>query len=354
MVIFQRTILSILAVVCVIGSQNRASVACPDAGPDAAQDGRAAGRSTAAGPDRSVPERFMVVDRGCALLGPDGEEKERLESAMNGAGAISPDGRWAAFSRAEPNPPPDRNHGELVIQSRVHPEERRIVPLVWGTTGSSFLPLWSRDSRRILICEQGFNADNSRGSAYRVYDMDSKSLTNVKLKDEWWPSDWSADGRRVLASLRSDNGGVRIAWATVDGTGQPEFITSDQEVAYGAKLSPDNRRILCMAGPRSPDEQEKLMRLYVIDLATKERTRIDKPGHTYGYCWSSDGSKIAYTWQLPLRKPEEAKERRTYLITCDPDGSNAKTITMRKCEVAPNSSGRDAVVIFFQVVAWWR
>jgi Tol biopolymer transport system component len=119
-------------------------------------------------------------------------------------------------------------------------------------------------------------------------------------------------------------------------------------------LSPDNQRILCMVGPREPNVEGRRTRLYVIDLATKKQTVIDKPGHTHGYCWSSDGSKVAYTWQLPLRQPEDAVERSTYLITCDPDGANRKTITMRKYQVPRNSSEPDGVLIFFEVLAWWR
>ena len=103
-----------------------------------------------------------------------------------------------------------------------------------------------------------------------------------------------------------------------------------------------------------PEDQQFRMRLYVIDLATKQRTMIDKPGHTHGYCWSSDGSRVAYTWQLPIREPEAKVERKTYLITCDPDGSNRKTVTMRSYKVPPNSSGREGVIYFFEVLAWWR
>ena len=279
--------------------------------------------------------------------------RRALESITNGAGAISRDGLWAAFSQSEPNPPPGKRQGKLVVQSRVNPEERMVIPLIWGTSGSSFLPLWSSDSRRILICEQGFNEGRSRAFAYRVYDLGSKSLTPLKLPDEWWPSDWSADGKRLLTSLRAENGSTRIAWVPSDGSGKPEFLTLDQEVAYGARLSPDNRRILCMARPLEPRDGRRA-RLYVIDLGTKKPAVIDKPGHTHGYCWSSDGQKVAYTWQLPIREPEANVERKTYLITCDPDGGNRKTVTMRSYKVPPNSSGRENVIYFFEVLAWWR
>ncbi len=351
----QPTILGVTVMACALGLGDMGLLTYRFHAFDAAHtEPTSTARQAAAGPDHSLPERFMVTYQGCSLLGPDGAEKERLESITNGAGAISPDGRWAAFSKSEPNPPPGKQQGQLVIQSRAHPEDQTTVPLIWGTTGSSFLPLWSSDSQRILICEQGFNEDRSRGSAYRVYDLKSKRLTTLKLPDEWWPSDWSADGKRLLTSLRAKDESVRIAWVRIDGTGKPEFLTSDREVAYGARLSPDNRRILCMVRPQANQEEGRRARLCVIDLTTGKRAVIDKPGHTHGYCWSSDGLKVAYTWQMPLRQPDQAAERKTYLITCDSDGSNQKTVTMRRYEVPPNSSGRGSVSYFFEVIAWWR
>ena len=94
------------------------------------------------------------------------------------------------------------------------------------------------------------------------------------------------------------------------------------------------------------------MRLYAMDLATKKRTMVDEPGVTEGWCWSPDGSKVAYTWQRSLDKPAEVKERETLLITCDADGSNRKTITKRQYQVPENSSGRSSIVFFFEVLDW--
>jgi hypothetical protein len=305
-------------------------------------------------PNLRLPERFMVIDRGFALLGPNGEEKERLDSNGSGAGAISPDGSSVLYVRFEDNPLTGKGKSELVIQPRDGLNDRATVPLVWGTTGSSLLPVWSSDNKRILICEQGTKADGSRGSVSRVYDLSTKSFTELKLPKEWWPSDWSADGTRVLTRLRTNDNAVRVAWVNTDGMGEPEFITSKHEVAYGAKLSPDGRQILCMVGSETPKGESSRTRLCVIDLITKKRAMIGKPGHTHGYCWSSDGLRIAYTWQLPLRQPREIIERKTFLITYDADGSNQKTITMRRYEEPENSSGRNGVTIFFEVLAWWR
>jgi Tol biopolymer transport system component len=352
MVFCDRRLLCVAVIVCVLRPGHVVAIARRFAGGDAAQARPiAAGRQDAAGPDRPLLERFMVMDQGCALLGPDGEEKERLETTTNGPGRISPDGRWAAFTRSKPDPPPpDKVRGQLIIQSRVRPEDRRTVPLV----GSSFQLLWSSDSTRVLICERGYQGSRPLGSTHTVYDLGSQTSTRLKLAGEYWPSDWSADGKRVLTSLVREDGSVRVAWINVDGTGEPKFLTSDREVARGAKLSPENRRILCMVGPDAPEDQEHRMRLHVIDLATKKRTIIDKPGHTYGYCWSSDGLKVAYTWQLPLREPYEAVERKTYLITCDPDGGSRKIITTRRYKVPPDATNRAGVIIYFAVLSWWR
>jgi Tol biopolymer transport system component len=298
--------------------------------------------------DRPASDIFMVIDQGTALLGPDGEEIERLDSLAHAAGALSADGRWIAFAQSRQTEPEGSWEHNLVIQSRADPRDRRTVPLVWGSTGSSFLPLWSSDGKRILICEQGWR-DKVRESAFRMYDLNRKDLTELKLPEEWWPSDWSADGKRLLSSLGATG---RVAWVNIDGTGEPAFITRELEVAYGARLSPDGRRILCKAGFRRPNDERPRRRLSVVDLETRKRTIVDEPGETHGYCWSPDGSRIAYTWQRPLEKPAEVAVRETLLITCDPDGANRKTVTSRKYEVPPNSSATGGTIIFFQVLAW--
>lgn len=303
-------------------------------------------QATNAEEPRPASEVFFVIDRGTALLGPDGKEIERLSSKTYAAGSLSPNKQWISFTESKDAQSEKTRETKLFIQSRLRPEDRTTVPLVWGGSGTSFLPIWSPDSQRILICEQGGNSQ-VRASDYRIYDLAKDEITEFELPNEWWPSDWSADGKRLLASLDG-----RIAWVNIDGKGEPEFITPKQDVAYGARLSPDGRRILCMAGFRRAGEERHRLRLSVYDLETKRRMFVDEPGETDGYCWSPDGSSIAYTWQRSLDKPAKAAVRETYLITCDFDGTQRKTVTTRKYEVPENSSGRDDIIFFFHVLAW--
>jgi hypothetical protein len=231
---------------------------------------------------RSPRECFFVIDHGSALLGADGVELERLDPVMNSWGALSRDGRWVAFGRSAPDRNPDgTRRSEFLIKSRVDPGDTATVPMNWGQTGSSVLPIWSPDSKRLLLCEQGWNG-RERASSFRIYDVASRACSPVNLPQRWWPNDWSADGKRVLISLGSEKT-IRIAWVNIDGTGEPEFVTSPDEVAYRGHLSPDNRRILCMMAARKADGTHGRERLTVVDLATKARTVVDRPGHTDSY-----------------------------------------------------------------------
>src|SRR6266849_2093108 len=99
--------------------------------------------------ERTAPETFLVQDnRGLAFLEANGAERERMEK-WAGNGAFSPDGSWLAcveFDR-------ETSQCKLLIRSREKLIENESLPLVWGTVGNGYLPVWSADSKRLLIGE---------------------------------------------------------------------------------------------------------------------------------------------------------------------------------------------------------
>jgi len=299
-------------------------------------------------PKPAAPDTFLVEHDGLRLLGPDGREKERVEpSAINAA--LSPDGRWLAgieFDR-------EASRCRLVLRPRGRAGEPVTVPLLWDQPGrSGCLPVWAADGDRLLIGENRPGDDGRLEYAHRVYDMKAKSVSDVRLPDGCWATGWSPDGRRLLTTVWPGDGTTRLAWVAADGKGRPEFLTGADEVAHGGRLSPDGKRVLCLVGPKAPKDGEAGPRLTAIDLATGRRAVLDEPGHTHGYCWSPDGSRVAYTWQRPLADPAGTAERETLLITCTAEGKDPKTVTSRKHEVSARSSGRAGVVYFFTVVDW--
>jgi Tol biopolymer transport system component len=301
---------------------------------------------------RPTPETFLVnhAPHGLVVLSADGREQERLAPG-SGNGSLSPDGRWLASIEYDQN----SARCKWILRPRRGPEEPITVPLTWdqpGHFGSQFV--WASDSERLLIAENGGRVIGNSPSeyAYRIYNLSTKKLTELKLPKGTWVTGWSADGKRLLANLRDENDCHRIAWISIDGAKNAEFLTASDEFAYGARLSPDGHRILFQAGPKPPKNERSKMRLYVMELATKRRTAVDEPGETYGYCWSRDGLRVAFTWQRSLDKPEDVAVRETLLITCDQEGKKRKTVTSRTYEEPKNSSGRSAISYFFWVVEW--
>lgn len=291
-------------------------------------------------PDHSPPTVFLVKDIGMSILQQNGEELYRIGASSN-VGALSPDGQFLAHFEVFA----DGTNPQIVIRPPNHPEPRTTIRPIWGTTGTSCQFVWAPNVQFVLISEAG---PSNVGRAHRIYNLANRTLVEVTLPDEYWVTDWGRDGR-FLADTRGNHDSFRIAWVSDDGARDPEFITSEDEIAGRAKLSPDGRRILCLVRDRGEGTQ---MRLTVIDLQTMERTIVDEPGMTSGHCWSPDGSKIAYTWQPLLDNPADVAQRETMLLSCAPDGSGRTTITTRTKHVSANSSGRSGHVIFFRVLDW--
>jgi Tol biopolymer transport system component len=299
------------------------------------------------------PPVFLVEDRGCAILDPDGKEIERFKGTTNGA--LSPDGAWVACVEFPKEDNPNRNC-KLVIRPRGHPAEQVTVPRDLGQPGTSGAGIvWSRDGRRLLINdERSWMEDDSWVSETKfwVYDVAANQVTDLKLPNVRYVYDWSPDSKRLLASASVPGKRFGLAWVNLDGTGDPEFITPVGEGGYDGHLSPDGKRILYQGRTRSWLGHWNKPRLYVLDIATKQRKAVDEPGETLGFCWSPDGTRIAYTWQRTRENWAEHPERETLLITCDPDGGNRTVVTSRKTTVGKNDSSYACALIFFQVRDW--
>jgi Tol biopolymer transport system component len=222
------------------------------------------------------------------------------------------------------------------------------VSLVVQKPGWGCQFVWSADGRKVLIEEEGPGPrPEVHARYYRVYDLDSRALTVLRQPPDHWFTGWSQDGTRLLTSIDG-----RVAWVNADGTGDPEFVTPADEYGNNAVPSPDGKRILYRSAPRPKDGGPVKPRLTVMDLATKKRVVVDEPGEVRGFCWSPDGSRVAYTWQRSRDNWADTLEREAHLITVAADGTDRKTVTTRKTTVAPNNSGRDGVVYFFWVTGW--
>ncbi len=286
---------------------------------------------------------FLVHEGGLVFLDADGREVEKLEPLLSN-GALSADGRWLACLRHEVG----ERRGKLALRARGHEEPLVIVPEVTVGVGDECALVWSPDSKRLFIGESRAPNRGVREYRYRVYDLAAKKLTDLKLPEACWVTDWSRDGKRLLGAIQ-EGSCTRVAWVNADGKGDPEYVTPEGERAAEPRLSPDGRKVLCKVWIAEKEGTPERPRLCVLDLATKKRVVIDEPGEVGRFCWSPGGSRVAYAWQKALARREDAPLRETFLYTCDADGKGRKAVTSRKYRPV---NSRSPVAWYFDLVDW--
>jgi hypothetical protein len=262
------------------------------------------------------------------------------------SGVRSPDGRRLACVEVDEEADPNSFSAlRLVLRSLVEKEEPVFLPLKLGQSGSSSFFVWSATGRRLFVQESRNDRQKGRKDYLRIYDLDAKKFTDMSLPIDYYVTGWSSDGTKLLAMSPSR----RICWLNVNGSGNPDYLTPDSEVSYDARLTSDDKWILYQTGPIPPKGERANLRLTAMELATKKRFVLDDPGETYGYCWSKDNTRVAFTWQKSVPKETPATDFETILYTCDRDGKNRTVVTSRKLKTSRPAGG---TIIFFDVHDW--
>jgi Tol biopolymer transport system component len=291
---------------------------------------------TATPPRPAVTGTFLM--NGSEIL--DRTVVEDLDGIMNPR--RSPDGKWLACVEVT---------GEFRrYQLAVRPARGIGRPLLFESRSDGTLFVWTRDSKRVLVVEDFAKSSDGKTPAKRTFKLCEPAtgeVSELPLQADRWVTDWSLDGKRLLSSER---GG--LAWVSPDGKGEPEFITPADEKAYWGRLSPDGKRVLYQRQHFGKDDRMESREVRVMDLTTKRCVTVSEPGEASAYCWSPDGTRIAYTWQIIPKSWADMATRVAHLMVCDADGQNRRSIATKEHTTGPNDSGRNSLVIFFRVVDW--
>jgi Tol biopolymer transport system component len=163
-----------------------------------------------------VESRVLWADRSGATTPAIAEEGGWAEPRL------SPDGRWIAVTRTDPQP-----------QVWLHDNARRVLSQLTRSEGVSFSPVWTPDSRALLLAREVPQYD-----VYRQPIDGSAASLAVGSRDDKLPLALSPDGRQLAFTNVRDRD--RLAIADL-GSGEQRVVDEQQVAQRTADISPDGR-----------------------------------------------------------------------------------------------------------------
>jgi RNA polymerase sigma factor (sigma-70 family) len=291
------------------------------------------------------PNKILFYRSGhLTLIDPDGKNDTKVSEDrgqfLPGTAKLSPDGkRLAVLLQAEPTPAPV---GGIGVAPRRKLYVRELTAPEPGTDLGVYCQMffWSPDGTEIAYCDYVEGPEKASDVTHGIVKVATKETTSLKIPEGHIFSDWSRDGKSFLTTNSNNdrtNPTARVYQINRDGTGEKALTPADQLAAFG-QLSPDGKRVLytTVILPTKDKPGPSRMEPTVIDLTTGKVTpvaNVPLNAEVQGFCWSPDGKQIAYAWrEVHEGKPEELvmKETESYLVVCDPDGKNPKTIASEK------------------------
>lgn len=312
-------------------------------------DAPAASRAAAEKPQPKGPNKLLVYRAGhLTLLDPDGKNEQKVSQDRGkfhpGDSHLSPDGKLIAVLHQVNDP---REGGESSPRRKLY--VRKLDEKEPGTDLGVECQMffWSADGTEIAFSEFVDGREKKLSATHGIVNVRAKEKTALKLPESHIITDWSADGKQFLTTAVDGPDSpqnlptARLYLVNRDGS-ELKALTREKGFCAGGRLAPDGSRILFMEmemkeGKGEPPTLDR-RKLKVLNVKTGKAAEVsDTPlnGEIQSFCWSPDGKRIAYAWrEVHTGKPDEVakKETESFLVVCDPDGKNARTIATEKAE----------------------
>ncbi|MBN9522277.1 sigma-70 family RNA polymerase sigma factor [bacterium] len=289
------------------------------------------------------PNKILVYkNRKLVLLDPDGKNEtvafEGSPASLPSLDAkLSPDGTRVAFlqlvGKIEDTPPGQQQRRKLVIR----PVGGK-GPVV-ETEAECEVYAWSPDGTKLAACAVANRGNGPPEATHLLVDAGTGKTTTLKLPSDHVITGWVPGDKLLTTSLGGTEEAprIRLHLMNVDGT-EHKALTDEKTLTGFGLPSPDGKRVLCCDVPRPtrnalPNGRRTLV---LLDTATGKRAPVDGiplNAELQGFCWSPDGTKIAYTWRQIHEGTQEdrlMKETESHLIVADPDGRNPRTVLTEK------------------------
>jgi Tol biopolymer transport system component len=294
------------------------------------------------GPDRIV----FYHDGRLTLIDPNGKNAVSITAAEGKhhplpSPLLSPDGSRVAYL-VQTRDTPTTKPGEAPPPA-ADPEYRLYVRKTTGNDPPTDLGVhartfaWSGDGTRIAVTNFVAAGDKLKG-VHKVVAVATKAVEALPLPDDHVLTDWSRDGRYFVtqqAVLPKEKGAMpvfRLRLLNRDGS-EHKVANAPTDILMNGRLSPDGKRLLCEQYLILNADGKRVIRLpVVLDLSTGAVAPLNgfsPNAELQGYCWSPDGKRVAYAWRE--KQPREAApvpttDIESFLVVCDADGLNAKTV----------------------------
>jgi Tol biopolymer transport system component len=183
--------------------------------------------------------QLTLYDRSGKLLGTIGDPA-RIQYAV-----FSPDGRTVAFSREDPR---KASSADIWLHDMVRGGERRL------TTNDGFnngTPVWSPDGHFIAFPA---GHQKSPGLSLIRQAIDGTSREELLTTEVGVPTDWSRDGRYILADRNGDRTGKDLWVVPLSEGGKPYPYLETPFSERRAKISPDGKWVAYVSDDTSRNE----------------------------------------------------------------------------------------------------
>lgn len=153
-----------------------------------------------------------------------------------------------------------------------------------ATLGEGVWPEWSPDGRRIL-----FTRDSDNGGRIWVMDADGGNARQLTTAIDDHSATWSPDGTKICFWTQRDDLKSELYIMNADGSNQTRITDNTVWDAY-PDWSPDGTKIAF-----SSDRGSSVSHIWVMNVDGSSPIQLTFGEYSVGPAWSPDGSKIAYS-----------------------------------------------------------